>query len=158
MTLKDGTLIPIDPDQILLRGSCLRNCEWVIGVCIYSGHDTKIMKNGTSARSKVSKIARQTNIYIVVTMLIQLTLSIIAAASTAMWTYFRADKYWYIYPLGDNDGNGLMLSMLIDLGVWFIALQNFVPVSLLITLELVNFLQAYFITQDINMCDEKRGL
>ena len=70
MTLKDGTLIPIDPDQILLRGSCLRNCEWVIGVCIYSGHDTKIMKNGTSARSKVSKIARQTNIYIVVTMLI----------------------------------------------------------------------------------------
>lgn len=58
ITLPDGAVIPIDPDQVLLRGSCLRNTEWVIGVCIYSGHDTKIMKNGSRARAKTSKNAR----------------------------------------------------------------------------------------------------
>ena len=69
ITLPDGATIPIDPDQVLLRGSCLRNCEWIIGVCIYSGHETKIMKNGTNARAKTSKIAIATNKYILITML-----------------------------------------------------------------------------------------
>jgi len=67
--LSDGAVIPIDPDQILLRGSCLRNTEWIVGICIYSGHETKIMKNGSNARSKTSKIALATNKYIVITML-----------------------------------------------------------------------------------------
>ena len=68
LKLTDGAVIPIDPDQILLRGSCLRNTEWVTGICVYSGHETKIMKNGTRAKSKVSKIAKATNNYILVTM------------------------------------------------------------------------------------------
>lgn len=58
LTLPDGATIPIDPDQVLLRGSCLRNCESILGICIYSGHETKIMKNGTNARVKTSKIAK----------------------------------------------------------------------------------------------------
>ena len=68
LRLNDGALIPIDPDQILLRGSCLRNTEQITGICVYSGHETKIMKNGSNARSKTSKIALATNRYIVVTM------------------------------------------------------------------------------------------
>lgn len=58
LTLPDGGVIAIDPDQILLKGSCLRNTDWIIGVCVYSGHETKIMKNGTNARAKTSKLAR----------------------------------------------------------------------------------------------------
>ena len=143
----------IDPDSILLRGSCLRNTDWIIGVCIYSGHETKIMKNGTSARSKTSKIAKATNMYIVMTMLIQLSLSIIAAGGTGCWTYFRSANYWYIFPNGALNIDALWLTIIQDLGVWFIALMNFVPVSLLVTLELINFAQAYFISCDIELCD-----
>ena len=68
--MPDGTVIPIDPDQILLRGSCLRNTKEIVGICIYTGHETKIMKNGARAQSKTSKIMRLTNKYIQVTMLI----------------------------------------------------------------------------------------
>lgn len=45
----DGSITPIDPDQILLRGSCLRNTKDIVGICIYTGHETKIMKNGAKA-------------------------------------------------------------------------------------------------------------
>ena len=65
-----GSVIPIDPDQILLRGSCLRNTAEIVGICIYTGHETKIMKNASRAQSKTSKIMRLTNKYIQVTMLI----------------------------------------------------------------------------------------
>jgi len=140
LTLVDGAVIPIDPDQVLLRGSCLRNCDWILGICIYSGHETKIMKNGTSARVKTSKIAKQTNTYILITMLFQLILSLIASVITSLWTYFEGDKCWYIYPTGDNDEMTLPVLMVQQTGVWFIALMNFVPISLLVTLEMINFI------------------
>ena len=36
--------------------------------------------------------------------------------------------------------------------------MNFVPVSLLVTLEMINVVQAYFISVDIDICDERTGL
>jgi len=113
LKLQDGAAIPIDPDQILLRGSCLRNTEWAIGVCIYSGHETKIMKNGTNARAKTSKIAVATNNYIVVTMVFQFCLSLIAAFITSFWTYNKGADYWYLYPGDTNDDQSLALQILV---------------------------------------------
>lgn len=36
--------MPLGPDQILLRGAQLRNTQWVHGVVVYTGHDTKLMQ------------------------------------------------------------------------------------------------------------------
>ena len=76
----------------------MRNTDWIIGVCIYTGHETKIMKNGAKPKPKVSKIAKATNTYIVITMLIQLVFSLVAGTITVLWTGFRGEDYWYIYP------------------------------------------------------------
>ncbi len=53
--LKDGTKFPLDPDQVLLKGSCLLNTEWVMGLCVFTGPDTKIMKNSSITVVKRSK-------------------------------------------------------------------------------------------------------
>ena len=57
----DGTLIPLSPDQILLKGSNLRNTEYVLGLCVFTGHDTKIMNNSAAAEAKFSKNAKFIN-------------------------------------------------------------------------------------------------
>ena len=36
--------------------------------------------------------------------------------------------------------------------------MNFVPISLLVTLEMINFIQAFFITNDIMIYDVDRNL
>ena len=36
--------------------------------------------------------------------------------------------------------------------------MNFVPISLLVTLEMINFIQAYFISVDIEIVDKYTGL
>jgi len=40
--LKTGELYPVEDRNILLRGSSLRNTEAVLGVVVYTGHNTKV--------------------------------------------------------------------------------------------------------------------
>lgn len=59
--------ISLDVNQMLLRGSSLRNTEYVYGVVIYTGHESKIMKNSASSRVKKSLIEIKTNYFIIFT-------------------------------------------------------------------------------------------
>ena len=85
LVLRDEVMVPIGPDEILLRGSSLRNTEWVYGVAVFTGHETKIMKNGSSAKQKKSKIEQATNQYILVIMLIQVIVCLFGAAWATIW-------------------------------------------------------------------------
>jgi magnesium-transporting ATPase (P-type) len=68
--LRDGTKFPMDPDQVLLKGSCLRNTEWVLGLCVFTGHDTKIMKNSSNTVVKRSKNQMMLNNFVGMMMMI----------------------------------------------------------------------------------------
>ena len=38
---------PLGPDQVLLRGAQLRNTAWMYGLVVFTGHETKLMRNAT---------------------------------------------------------------------------------------------------------------
>lgn len=42
-----GKEIPIGPDQVLLRGAQLRNTNWIYGLVVFTGFETKLMRNAT---------------------------------------------------------------------------------------------------------------
>ena len=48
-----GPDIPLSPEQMLLRGATLRNTQWINGVVIFTGHETKLMRNATAAQLNV---------------------------------------------------------------------------------------------------------
>lgn len=39
--------VPLGPDQLLLRGAQIRNTPWLYGLCVFTGHETKLMRNAT---------------------------------------------------------------------------------------------------------------
>lgn len=39
--------VPLGPDQVLLRGAQVRNTAWLYGLAVYTGHETKLMRNAT---------------------------------------------------------------------------------------------------------------
>lgn len=61
---------PVGPNELLLRGTTLRNTNWVIGLVLYTGADTKIMLNGGATPSKRSKIERETNFNVVMNFIV----------------------------------------------------------------------------------------
>jgi magnesium-transporting ATPase (P-type) len=68
-----------------LRGSSLRNTEWVLGIVVYAGHQTKIMMNSTSAKFKMSKLEKLTNRQIILIFCFQIIVCFIAAIFAAFY-------------------------------------------------------------------------
>ena len=52
----DQTTYSLDHNNLLLRGTSLKNTDWVYGLVVYTGHDTRIMMNQCKTRTKFSKL------------------------------------------------------------------------------------------------------
>lgn len=66
MSVGGDDKLPLSAKNLLLRGAVLKNTQWIVGVVIYTGKDTKIMRNAEEARFKQSGIEKLTNRLILV--------------------------------------------------------------------------------------------
>lgn len=142
--------IPLGPDQLLLRGAMLRNTNWVFGVVVYSGHETKLMLNSTSAPLKRSNVEKVTNIQILYLFAILLVLSLICTIANQVWTSGHENLDWYL-GYKDLPPSNFGYNFL----TFIILFNNLIPISLQVTLEVVKFIQAIFINWDLDMYDEE---
>ena len=68
--------VPLGPDQMLLRGAQIRNTPWAYGLVVFTGHETKLMRNATAAPIKRTALEKQVNVQIVFLFGLLLALSI----------------------------------------------------------------------------------
>ena len=158
----DRQIYPLDPSQILLRDSKLRNTAYAYGVVIFTGHDSKVMQNATKSPSKRSGIERKMDkiIYILFTLLI--LISSFSSIGFAVKTKYEMTDWWYLRTTGDDhdplyNPRKPTLSGLIHLITALILYGYLIPISLYVSIEIVKVLQASFINQDINMYCEETG-
>uniref|UniRef100_A0A6I8RHZ2 Phospholipid-transporting ATPase n=1 Tax=Xenopus tropicalis TaxID=8364 RepID=A0A6I8RHZ2_XENTR len=142
-------LVPLGPDQILLRGAQLRNTQWVHGIVVYTGHDTKLMQNSTRPPLKLSNVERITNIQILLLFGTLIAISLVCSIGCSIWNSRHGDKDWYL-SLNYGGASNFGLNFL----TFIILFNNLIPISLLVTLEVVKFIQAYFINWDVDMLYE----
>ena len=48
--------ISLDHENLLLRGMSLKNTDYLYGIVIFTGHETKVMKNSEEAKYKSSRL------------------------------------------------------------------------------------------------------
>uniref|UniRef100_A0A8C5FCN5 Phospholipid-transporting ATPase n=1 Tax=Gadus morhua TaxID=8049 RepID=A0A8C5FCN5_GADMO len=138
---------PLGPDQVLLRGAQLRNTQWVVGIIVYTGHDSKLMQNSTKAPLKRSNVERVTNVQILVLFCILLVMALVSSVGAAIWNRTHTEENcWYLSRAGDISTN-----FAYNLLTFIILYNNLIPISLLVTLEVVKFTQALFINWDEEM-------
>ncbi|KAM4860181.1 phospholipid-transporting ATPase IB-like isoform 2-T2 [Thomomys bottae] len=144
--LSDRSPVPIGPDQVLLRGTQLRNTQWITGVVIYTGFETKLMQNSVKSPLKKSHVEKVTNLQILALFLFLLVMSMVSCVGAMYWNQMYNMDMWYMRKKGFNPH-----SFALDSLVFIILYHNLIPISLLVTLEIVKFTQAQFINWDEDM-------
>lgn len=69
----------------------------MLGIIVYTGHETKIMKNSKNARFKMSAIQKGTNKQIVYVVILQLFLCLFGATYGTIWWWKNKDKLYKDY-------------------------------------------------------------
>ncbi|XP_061370330.1 probable phospholipid-transporting ATPase 4 [Gastrolobium bilobum] len=151
---------PLDPSQILLRDSKLRNTDYIYGVVIFTGHDSKVMQNGTRSPSKRSTIEKKMDYIIYTLFTVLILISVISSIGFMVKTKYQSTKWWYLRP--DNieyqyDPQKIGVAGMSHLITALILYGYLIPISLYVSIEVVKVLQATFINQDIQMYDEETG-
>lgn len=146
ITFQSQKSVPLGPDQVLLRGAHLRNTQWIFGLVVYTGHDSKLMQNSTAAPIKRSNVDHTTNIQILFLFGLLLGLALCSTIGFKIWTDSHKESHWYLGYSGKKAQN-LGMSFL----TFIILYNNLIPISLTVTLEVVKFIQAIFINLDIDM-------
>ena len=144
---------PISINNLLLRGCSLRNTEWVLGVVIFTGQETKIMINSGVSPRKRSRITRELNWNVVYNFIILLGMCIVSGVVNGI-TWGQGDNSLDFFEYG-SIGKTPALNGFITFWTGIILFQNLVPISLYITLEVIKTAQAFFIYSDTFMYYEK---
>jgi phospholipid-transporting ATPase len=139
--------IPLSAKNLLLRGAILKNTSWIVGVVIYTGQDTKIMRNAEEAKFKQSGVERLTNQLILVIFLLQLIISATVSVFNYLWNSKNGENLrTFIYM-----DYSLIVESLLNFLTMLILTNSMIPISLIISLEMVKLAQAFFIGSDEEM-------
>ena len=91
-----GETLPLTNNEVLYRGSILRNTPEVIGVVIYSGEESKIRMNATkNPRIKAPALQAAVNRVVVLIAIFVLALAIWNTAAYQIWKPIEK-KSWYL--------------------------------------------------------------
>jgi len=137
----------ISVKNFLLRGSILEATDWVIGVCAYTGRDTKIMNNSEESKYKQTNVERMTNQLIILIFLFQVSVSVLVGIFGFYWTQINIELYNKFIPFD----NLPWMEGILAIGSSFVLTNSMIPISLIISLEMVKMAQAYFINMDEDM-------
>ncbi|KAH7837035.1 hypothetical protein Vadar_008720 [Vaccinium darrowii] len=150
---------PLGPSQLLLRDSKLRNTDHVYGVVVFTGPDTKVVRNSTASPSKRSLIERKMDKVIYVLFSLLVLISLIVSIGSAVVTESEMVKWWYL-DLQESDPDPLfnpkspLSSGLLHFVGALILYGYLIPISLYVSIEVVKVLQALLINKDAEMYDE----
>ncbi|RZC10336.1 probable phospholipid-transporting ATPase 8 [Glycine soja] len=158
----DGKEYPLSLQQILLRDSKLKNTDYIYGIVIFTGHDTKVMQNSTDPPSKRSKIERKMDkiIYILFSTLVLISFigSVFFGVETKRDISSGRYRRWYLRP--DNttvfyDPRRATLAAVLHFLTALMLYGYLIPISLYVSIELVKVLQSIFINHDQEMYFEE---
>ena len=165
-----GNEFALDARNLLLKGAKLRNTDWIIGIVIYTGHNCKIMKNSKEPIVKFSSIEKLMNKLLFVIFAVLVFLSIISSIFHDSYFInhenvinqsknFYDEKTYYNHPR-KNYIDYLQFTLIVDsilsFFTYLLLLNTLIPISLIITLEIVKIIQGFFINFDIEGYSEVR--
>ncbi|KAI9840762.1 MAG: hypothetical protein M1837_001336 [Sclerophora amabilis] len=145
VTIGDET-IPLTNNEIVYRGSVLRNTPEAIGLVIYTGEECKIRMNATkNPRIKAPALQSRVNRIVIMMVVFVLALAIFNTVAYQIWSAQTEDDSWYLADAS--------VSFFPIFASFIIMFNTLIPLSLYVSLEIVKVAQM-FLMNDVDMYDE----
>jgi phospholipid-transporting ATPase len=142
LMINQGSWSPAGLQQLLLRGCVLKNTEYVWGVVVYTGHESKIVLNSKDAPSKMSSVLRRMNNILASVFVFQAIVVFSFAALGVNWSNHNQPSY-----LPHTEVTTLT-NYAIHIMIFYVAFSHLVPISLYVMLELLKLGLAFLIKED----------
>lgn len=146
--------IHIDGTVLMMRETNLRNCEYAIGLTVYTGLDTKIEmsnRSGEKQRPKISRIDIQMSFFQQIIIVAQFIFCVILALVQSVMSADN-DERWYLMAT---------ISVPIEFAKgffgWFQIFSQLVPITLVVVSQLAKTALSLFIQWDMSMEDKENG-
>ncbi|RQM23631.1 hypothetical protein B5M09_007151 [Aphanomyces astaci] len=139
----------LDEQQFIPRGSTLKNTKWVVIVVVYTGHETKMMKNAKEPHHKLSHVDGILNRAVVFIFVAQVTLCAVGSVCHKLWAApFES-------AIMDKQAGVESVSGVLTFLSFVVLLNTFIPSSLVVSVELIKTIHAKYIGWDRDMRNPK---
>lgn len=160
----NGQRFSLSQSNIVLRGCQLKNTEWVVGVVVYAGQETKAMLNSAMSPSKRSRLESYMNRETLWLSIFLFIMCLVVALGMGLWLQHNKDRldtlpYYRKSYFGEGRFGrpyrfyGIPMETFFSFLSSIIVFQIMIPISLYITMELVRLGQSYFMIGDKHMYD-----
>ena len=140
--------------NILLRGARLKNVDYVYGIVLYSGHDTKLMQNIGHSSLKMSSIDIKLNYIILIIFVICIIINIISSLlgisirESLLPNYDEGDiNAEYVLYYRDKETRKNYLEIIRIITNNFLIYNTFIPISIIISNAFCKILQTIYLQQ-----------
>lgn len=146
----NGGRTPVSTVHLLLRDSVIKNTDFVEGIVIYAGHETKAMLNNSGPRYKRSSLEKKMNSDIMWCVGILFFLCFLGSLGARFWLSSYPDHTLVLF---------IIASPSVDYESWLtfwtfvIILQVMIPLSLYVTVEVAKMMQVYHINNNAELYD-----
>ena len=138
--------LPLTNNEIVYRGSILRNTSEAIGMVVYSGEECKIRMNATkNPRIKAPSLQTVVNKVVLMLVIFVITLAIFNTVAYQIWQESTEEKSWYLIH-----ASVAFFPILVSFIILF---NTMIPLSLYVSLEIVKLFQMLLLN-DIDMYDK----
>lgn len=139
----DGETMPLTLNEVVYRGSVLRNTSHATGLVINTGEECKIRMNANKEiHAKMPAMQRKINHIVLFLVVFVAFLSVGLTAANTIWKHHYLPHGWYITSVAVKE-------ILIGYVIMF---NTLIPISLIVSLEVIKLGQL-FLLQDVEMYD-----
>lgn len=141
----DGKQAPLTLNEIIFRGSILRNTPDAIGMVIYSGEECRIRMNANkNPRIKAPSLQNLVNRIVILIVFFVIALSLFNAVAYRLWQRHERKMFFL---------SNATVPFFPSLTAFIIMFNTMIPLSLYVSLEIVKLAQMFFLHTDIDMYD-----
>ncbi|ETS86390.1 hypothetical protein PFICI_00218 [Pestalotiopsis fici W106-1] len=143
----EGKTLPLTLNEVVYRGSTIRNTKSVLGIVINTGEECKIRMNANQhPKAKKPAIEKITNKIVITLAFYVIVLSVGCSMGYIIWRRSTEANSWYL-----QDATVAFKEIIIGFAIQF---NNVIPLALYVSLEIVKLGQMLMLNGDIEMYDE----